>query len=409
MKNENLIFFEYLQKIEPILYEHAEKMNVPTMEEDLSVLLFEATFYKYSKNKKYKERSLLLLDRLINVFHEKDLNPGFIEGFEGVLWTLNCLEEAKIIDDSKEFAEDLMPYFKQSLEYDIKKFFFDALHGSINKIQYLISSMGSTNPMVIGFVNDFIDSLYDNRESDGDCIFWYDEGIEEETKVVNLGYAHGLPSLLVFLLKLKEHGFKHDKTDILIDGIAKSLLTFKFKSKSDSIYPATYRIDGENDNLSSRLAYCYGDLGVAYAMAYYGTSSNQKELKVEAEKIINHICHRTIANSGILRYEYYHFFDTGFCHGIAGIVYILTLIDRLLPSDLIKERISYWRSELKSNLSIQLKIREEIRLPQYLQPYSGDPYVFEAQSIFTGYSGTGLVLLSLFYETYDWSDFFVLY
>lgn len=397
---------EKIVSIEKTLFEHAQKMNNPTLEEDLGVLIFEATFYKYSKNNEYKEKAITLLNKAIEVFSSKELPMGFFEGFEGIFWVVQYLNQCNIIDD-ESLLNDLKPYLLQSLETDIADNNFDTIHGGPSKLQYLINSENSSEVEKNIYVDKFIESLYNNRQENEKGIYWYDI-FEEEKGLVNLGLAHGLAAMLTFVSRLKEQGFKNPKIDILIKGITKSLLTFKNDSTQNSHFPDYFSELGNNKNVNSRLAWCYGDLGISYAFLYSSIITENKDLKLEALKVINSVVKRGISDSKLDHFEEYFFFDTAFCHGISGIVYILSKINQHLQNPLIEQRLNYWKSQLIHNLDIQLKIQDDIYYPWYRQDKEKS-FVLDKCSMLTGLTGTGLVLLSLQYDTYDWSDFFLLY
>lgn len=407
-RKQNSIFKKFLDKIEPKLFNIAKEMKVPTLEEDLGILIFEATFYRYSKQNIYKEKSLLLFEKLINVYPERELGSGFLEGFEGVFWVISYLEKCNIIDDLT-LLDDLMPYLINSLKNDIKYNNYDVLHGSINKLQFLINNQNFSRKDVSLFVDSFINSLYSNRNESEGGIYWIDE-FDNEGVSVNIGLAHGLPSILIFLVKLKELNFKHSNLDKLINGIIVSLLNFKNKNSSYSRYPGYYRFNEKET--SSRLAYCYGDLGIAYAFLYAATILKRKDLQLEAIETIKYITNRDLKNSEVVIFEN-TFYDTAFCHGLSGITYMLKKINNLLKESDIKQtlenRISYWENKFIINLTEQLKIENEICYPDHKQLDKENPFVIDDQSILGGYTGTGLVLLSLIYKKYDWSDFFLLY
>ena len=409
MKTNRFKFF--LDKIEPILFEKAKNMNVPTLEEDVGVLIFEATFYKYSKNEIYKKKALSLLDKLIQVLPDRELSPGFLEGFEGLFFAIYYLRKCDIIED-ETLLDDLMPYLFQSLKMDIKENVYDVLHGSINKLQYLMGSEKRNDKQVTELVYNFVNSLYKHRQETEQGIFWFDE-FEDEVGLVNLGLAHGITSLLVFLLRLKELNYKHPKIMVLIEGILKSLFNFKNKILGDSNFLDFYRINDKPENkekqVGSRLAYCYGDLGIAYALLYASKVLKRDNLKSEGAEIVKDIIQRKLGNSKLEYFDDYFFFETAFCHGLSGITYMLMKINHLLNSPVLESRITFWKNELIHNLTTQLKIKGKIYYPSYRQPDKTNPFIIDEVSILGGYTGTGLVLLSLYYKKYDWSDFFLLY
>jgi lantibiotic modifying enzyme len=394
---------EILQ-IESVLYEIATKMNMPTIAEDLGVVLFESTLYRYSNNEVYKQKALELMNQAIEVFPNRKMHTGFLEGFESIFWVVDYLYKHGILADDS-FIDDLKPHLLKSLGIDLKGNFFDALHGSINKLDLLFNSNKFKREEVINYMDLFIDSLHENRVENEKGIFWYDSSSTEKD-IVNLGLAHGISGILVFLTKIKNQGYENPKMDYLIDGIIKSLTSFKNTNPYNCYFPSNYSENGSE--AGSRLAWCNGDLGIAYAMLYCAENLKKTDLRKEAIEVINGLYHRRISNSEIDHFEDYFFLDTAFCHGLSGITYTLAKINELLQNPLIEKRIDYWKRELLNNLSAQLSIKGDIYYPMYKQDKERS-YILDNCSMLAGLTGTGLVLLSLEYGTYDWSDFFLLY
>lgn len=395
-----------LEQIEAKLYDRAFEMNAPTLEEDLGVIILEAVFYNYSNEDKYKKKAITLLENAINVFPTKKLETGFFEGFEGIFWVVDYLIKNRLIED-ESILDDLKPYLFISLQNDIDVNNFDTLHGSINKLQYLINSASFSQKVKDEYINKFVDSLFNTRVENENGIYWYDS-FENEKGLVNLGLAHGLGSLLVFLTMLKNEHYQNPNINVLINGIFKSLMSFKNETSSDSFFPDYYSELDQTKSVNSRLAWCYGDLGIAYALLYSSESMQNNSMKSEALSVIHKICRRVITNSKIDHFEEYSFLDTGFCHGISGIVYILSIMNDNLQEPLLNQRINYWKNELLINLDKQLNISDDIYYPWYRQD-SSRSYMLDECSMLTGLTGTGLVLLSIYFKEYDWSNFFLLY
>lgn len=394
-----------IDTLESILYNIAENMTTPTIDEDLGVLVLEATLYKYSKDEKYKERALTLLNNAIEVFTSIELSSGFFEGFEGMFWVIHYLKKCNIIND-ESLLDDLQPYLFQSLENDIKGNFFDALHGSITKLHYLIESENISNEKSEKFVNSFLDSLWENRIENEHGIYWYDI-YDRDKGLVNLGLAHGISAVLVFLSRLKKKGYVHPKIDILINGIVKSLFSFK-NNGNYSCFPSNFSDQKSNNNFTSRFAWCNGDLGVIYALLYAADVSQDEIMNKQARMATNYLINRRITNSEIDHFEEYYFFDTAFCHGISGIAFTLHKINDFIQHPLLNQRIDYWKKQLLKNLDNQLNIKETIYYPLYKQD-AQKTYTLDKCSMLSGLTGTALVLVSFHYEKYDWSDIFLLY
>jgi lantibiotic modifying enzyme len=395
-----------INKIESILFESAKHMNLPTIEGDLGALIFEATLYRYSKDEIYKEKSLQLLNKLLDVFGERELYAGFLEGFEGIFYTVQYLKRCNIIDNDT-ILEDLEEHLLRSLSLDIKLNNYDPLHGSVGKLLYIINAENKSQEEKENLISDFLIGLQNDSIMTEEGIFWFDKH-EGKVELVCLGLAHGTSGILTFLLRLKELEFKNPLIDKLLKGGLRGLLSTKNKISCVSAYPTFHSKNIEDIDFESRLGWCAGDLGIAHTLFYANKILKDDALKKEAHDLLGKVISRNISNSKLIHYEDYSFFDTGFCHGISGIVYILHKINSELNNDQITKRMEFWTKELIHNLDKQLSLEEDIYLPWYRQDtdYS---YTLDKNRMLNGYVGVGLVLLSLEYKKYDWSDFFMLF
>ncbi len=399
-----------IDKIETNLYDIAIEMKYPTLEGDLGVLIFYATMYKYANEEVYKEKANKLLEKLLAVFSDCELPSGFLEGFEGILYTVQYLYKCNIIEDM-QIVEDLEKYLIQTIKIDFNANNYDPLHGSIGKLLYFINSESKSKEEVEELINLFIESLYKNREEKDQNIFWYDS--YEKGQMINLGLAHGITGVLTFLLRLKELEYKNPKIDILIEGLLKSLMSFKNNIPNTSIYPNFVTEEKSKDisrsvSINTRLGWCSGDLGISYTLHYASKVLKRDSLKPEVINLMKSIISRLMSTSKLDHYEEYSFFDTGFCHGISGIVYILEKMNNDLKSPQIEKRIGFWKEQLTTNLEKQLSYDEEIYLPWYRQDKEKS-YTLEKGAMLNGLTGVGLALASIHYKKYDWSDFFLLF
>ncbi|KIA95637.1 MULTISPECIES: lanthionine synthetase LanC family protein [unclassified Flavobacterium] len=398
MKNIEII----LSQIEEVLYNKAVKMQNPVIEQDLGALLFFATYYNYSGENIYKQKSLILLDKLFEVFSDFELPTGLLEGFDGIGWVIHYLKKCNIIE-SEELIDDLDSYLIQSIRLNITNNNYDLLYGSIGKIQYLINSDRCKELFVVELVNGIVEKLYETKVEINGLIYWH----ELDSEKVNLGLAHGLPSILLFLLRLKELGYQNPLIIKMINGILRSFKKFKNKVPNMSSYGVCYPIS-KKLNSHSRLAWCYGDLGIAYALMYTSKVLKSKKVEEESKEMINLILNRGISDSGLVHFNDYSFFDTGFCHGISGISYFLYKFNELLPSQSIEDSLVYWEMELLKNIDTQLSINTPIYYPKFRQDLD-KTYTIDKENLLNGICGVGLVLLSLKYKRADWSDIFLLY
>ncbi|AWK06345.1 hypothetical protein HYN56_19785 [Flavobacterium crocinum] len=389
-----------LFKIEDAFYLNALKMSKPVIENDLGALLYFATKYTYSKEEKYKVIARELLDNFIDVFSSYEFQTGILEGFDGTGYVLAYIKKCGIID-TEELLDDIESLLLQSLRLNINDLNFDLLYGSIGKVQYLLDS-GRFN-VFAELINSLIEKLYNCREEIDGRIFWY----ELESRNINLGLAHGLPGIFVFLTRLKALEFKNEYIDILLNGIFNSFLFFENTIPSISSFGAGFPLSKEL-TCHSRLAWCYGDLGIAYAILYYGKISGNKLVLEKYYNMLSLILQRSISESGLVHFSDYSFFDTGFCHGLSGIYYILYKLNEMENNESLQYKIEYWQTELLRNIEIQLSIEGDILFPKERQN-SQEIYTIDKETMLNGVWGVGLVLLTARYKIADWSNFFLLY
>lgn len=407
-ESENILF-----RIDSLLYDKGVKMKFPTIEEDLGILFYFATRYKYTNNIKFKDKSITLLNNLIDVFQDKDLPSSFIEGFEGVYWVINFLNKCNIITD-EEILSDLHDFLYDSIRIDIKTNNFDLLHGYIGKIKYLIHSKNHNKEKVNRLIDDIINSLYKNSKEFKDCngLYWYDlEGRNNNS--INIGLAHGIPSVLVFLTKLHSLGFKNPLIKIMIIGIINLLLFVKNDNNEISSYGDEIVIDEKINSIIckvkiSRLGWCYGDIGISYSIYFAGLIMGNELWKGEATKIIKKACRRGLSDSGITHFNDYSFFDVAFCHGISGITYVLKRMSCWIDDKEIKNRLIYWENELLKNTNTFLNIKDDIYYP-YDKQDKNYTYIVDKENFLSGITGTGLVIQSILYNRFEWSHLLSIY
>ncbi len=130
----------------------------------------------------------------------------------------------------------------------------------------------------------------------------------------NLGVAHGVPGVISFLAQAASqelnNGIK-EKASMLLEGSVKWLLSQQRPLDSLSRYSSW--ITSRGDCGDSRLAWCYGDLGIAAILQFVAQRTQNSIWMAEAN---------SIANKCVLRKARTGVFDAPLCHGALGIAHI---------------------------------------------------------------------------------------
>lgn len=149
--------------------------------------------------------------------------------------------------------------------------------------------------------------------------------------------SHGISSILSILCKSYMNNYNIKNTDILIRYTVNFLLKSK-QSNMNSLYPNyidIYNYKGVKTKKESRLAWCYGDLGVGIALWHASQALGQENWKQESINIFVHAAkRRELEQNGIV--------DAGLCHGTAGIAHIFNRMFRNTGIKEFKDSSDYW-------------------------------------------------------------------
>lgn len=399
-----------LKKIDTILFASAKEMSNPTINMDLGVVIYLATRYNSSRDNKHKKKCIYLLNKLVSIFGKYDFSTGILAGFEGVFHTISYLKKCNVIEDSSEFLEDIENNLFQSIENDILENNFEVFYGSIGKINYFLDNVKIKNRNVVELINKLINSLWENKKQENGQFFWIDRvSSDEKLELIDLGLAHGICSILLFLVKLKELKFHNTHIETLIYGIIKTFKQAENEIKGTSFFPDRYSIKNNHLNIiNSRLAYCVGDLPISYAFCFAGQVMGNDEWIEYSKEIIKISTFKEVSSSQLKQFEDYDFFDIGFCHGISSILFLFYQINKWHKNDFINFKTNYWKQELITNVNKVIKIKESIYYSKSYNDVFGDKEL-DKNSILNGLCGAALTLLAVEYDETDWASFLCIY
>lgn len=131
-------------------------------------------------------------------------------------------------------------------------------------------------------------------------------------RYIDLGLAHGVPGVLALTSAAARSG--DDRARTLAASAVQCLLAHEFPPTSpDSRYPAT--IEPGEEPTPTQVAWCYGDAGVALALAAATTVLADPEIGRAASRAATAAAARPYETSGVT--------DLGLCHGTAGVAHTM--------------------------------------------------------------------------------------
>jgi lantibiotic modifying enzyme len=285
----------------------------------------------------HDDTALTLLERAIDLTGDRLVLSGLYSGFSGVAWVMEHLEgrlyESPEGEDSgEEAAAALEEHLRRSpweREYDL-------IGGLAGFGVYALERL--PRPQGAECLRHTLARLAELRETQPEGDSWRTpqamvalyarEDFPEGN--FNLGVAHGVPGVLPILAGASAAGLAEARP--LLDEAVRWTLAQKMPPGSDSLFP--YSMAPGHVPGPSRLAWCYGDAGVAAALLASALAVGEPAWKREALEIGRFAARRPAGTAGIV--------DAGLCHGAAGVAHIFNRLYQASGDPVLRDAARAW-------------------------------------------------------------------
>jgi hypothetical protein len=134
---------------------------------------------------------------------------------------------------------------------------------------------------------------------------------------INLGLAHGVPGVVAILARYIAAGVEVPRARRLLDGAVSYL-----QSVADPTVGARYQpwLPVSGARTPPRVAWCYGDLGVAVALMSAANATGRSDWRAEALALAHGMAARPFETSKVI--------DAGLCHGAAGVAHLFNRLSQ---------------------------------------------------------------------------------
>lgn len=313
----------------------------------------------------------------IEMLYDYFQNPGSLNystGMAGILYTLNHLQQEELFD----FGDDLQTFdYSIFNDYILKEPTLDFLHGSSGVIHSLLEQDAIKDHRP--FMQQWLSAIERTRETSDDELKWkidfkYKDRID---KGYSIGLAHGLPSVILILLKWYQKQPDPATLSLIQQGL-RFILSWKNEDTSRFYFPSRIT-NGQRSG--GRLAWCYGDLGIAMMLYACGRDLNDKALTDLAIEIFR-------KHTSIHDYKFYDVDDADFCHGSVGIAHIYARMYNATAIEAFRETAEYWyRTTLEKAIYPD-------GLTGYKHSYGADHGMANVYGMLEGITGIGLSFIS---------------
>jgi lantibiotic modifying enzyme len=301
------------------------------------------------------------------------LTPSLFSGFTGVGWLLRHLEE-RIFDADEDLGAEVESTLLQALDLYRNAWPVELVAGLSGFGLYFLERLPG-EPARQGAEEVIAQLAATAREEDG-AVAWFTaaQSVPAGQREIfpdgyyNLGISHGIPGALGFLAAAHRQGVAAGEARRLAVGAVRWLLAHRLPEGTGNTFPG-YAGPGI-EPAPTRLAWCYGDPGVAAVLLLAARSFGRDDWEREALAAARLAARRRTGGIEVV--------DAGLCHGAAGLGHIFHRLFRATGDETLREAALFWLGRAL-----------EMRRPGHgLGGFGDDP------GFLTGAAGIGLALLA---------------
>lgn len=358
----------------------------------LGKALFFIYYGIYLSEESYVDKGLEVLDYIIQATSEEEFPQLTLSnGLSGLANALLLLKEADLLELSEEDLSQFDLVLASAVQLFNRDNNFDYLHGLTGCAVYFANRIRLFGPneiseKVLKDTLQYLDRITEKAETGAYPVTKITFG-DISFQGINFGLSHGMPSFIYLLLQIHRAGVAQEHCrDRIYEYIDFMLSKSNAMPGSVSYFPsaiAQRKEDYEGDLSVSRIAWCYGDMGIGMVLIQVALYFNDKALFNKAEEILLFQAGRadeTINESGI-------------CHGTSGLMHMFNRLFQMTGNKAFKTAAEYWLEETYKQ-AVHPGNHSGLQTPNWkTKNYEDDG------SLLTGLAGTALTLMALNTDT----------
>jgi len=195
-------------------------------------------------------------------------------------------------------------------------------------------------PAAAACLDGVVERLAARARRDGDGVHWWtgpDQLIGPRARQypdggVDLGMAHGIAGLIPLLARAHTLGAHPRAVRSMLDGTVRWLLAHLIETPAGHTAPGFVARD--TAPVPARMAWCYGDPGVAMALLLAGRDAGEPAWTRAGTELALAAAARTPAEAGVS--------DAGICHGSAGLAHLFCRMYQLTGEQRLADAAVTW-------------------------------------------------------------------
>ncbi|HZF08572.1 MAG TPA: lanthionine synthetase C family protein [Thermoanaerobaculia bacterium] len=343
----------------------------------------------------HDDTAMTFLERAIEGTSELPVGSGLYGGFPGVAWTLEHLAGRLFDPEGEDPGEEIATVLAEFLARSPWQGDYDLISGLVGFAVYALERL--PRPGGRECLEGAIARLAETAQAMGagpkpeELLSWHTPServgaLQAATYPeghYNLGVAHGVPAVIGVLGEALAAGVAEPEARRLLDGAAGWVLAQRLPAGADSLFPYN-TAPGIAPN-PTRLAWCYGDLGIAASLLAAARTAGDPRLEAEALAIARHAAERAIAGSGVQ--------DCGLCHGAAGVAHLFNRLYQATGEPALGAAARTWYDQALARRGTAGIGGYQAWLPSSADRM-GDLAWMDDPGFLTGSAGIGLALLA---------------
>ncbi len=350
-----------------------------------------ALLYSYlaeaTGREEYAETAERHLDEAVEALATEPMGASLYGGFSGVAWVAEHLQGRLYESEEGEDAnEEIDQALAELLDHPWTET-YDLIGGLVGFGVYALEriSRPSARLCLERTIDRFAD-LAERRENGHVTWFTPPEQLPDHQRETspngyyNLGVAHGVPGVIAVLGGAVAAGI--ERAQPLLEGAVEWMLASQYPPGAGSRFGYTVS-PGVDQAAPSRLAWCYGDLGLTAALHATAQAVGRKDWEEQALSIARDCVDRPVDTTGAR--------DAGLCHGGVGIAHIFNRLYQASGDDVLRHEAELWYAR-----SLELRKPGE-GVAGYLSYFGGfqnGPEWIASKGFLEGAAGIGLGLLA---------------
>jgi lantibiotic biosynthesis protein len=379
-------------EIDNIISKLSQKTVSPGLFTGLAgIALYKAILYKTFNRKATLVELEGLLHRIFDILESKDVEDcSYCSGLAGIGIAFNEIDKINIMDsDLGTVIEEITPHIYVAMNQALVSNNFDFLYGSTGLAMFLLKFNEKNKHD--DYLHDYIQCIEAQSTLDirGRRL---DQADLTDPKFFgsNFGLSHGIPAILVFLQRAHNRVFMQEKCRQLTLEFLEFFKTCVNNDSVKSVFPNFVTTIDKYDRPDSRLAWCYGDIGIASTLLQLDQEFDMPEIRGIAIKALDKAIIRSETD------ELFSVHDPFFCHGSCGIAQVYKRSYQHTGLERYQKAYHFWLNNILSYIEHHDTKQEDEK----------ENYKIE---LLNGYTGTNLVLLSEITDIpTDWDQLFLL-